>query len=203
MRRIAFTETEEIVEASHEAARVVSSGGVLLLPTESFYGLGTDPSREDGVAAVCALKGRPSDLGLPVLCADWEQLESLVVVPDRVRVKLSRLWPAALTVVLPEKTRLPAGRAGTLAVRIPAHRALRALLYRVGPLTGTSANRHGGAPSPSVDGALESLDGAPDLVLDAGPTAGGQPSTLVDLSGDDDEILRPGSCDWGGQIKEI
>lgn len=203
MRRFAFTEPEEIVAASREAARVVAAGGVLLLPTESFYGLGTDPSREDGVTAVCALKNRSFDHGLPVLCADWQQLESLVVVPEKHRVKLSRLWPAALTVVLPARTSLPAGRAGTLAVRIPAHDALRALLYRVGPLTGTSANLHGGPPCTSVDEALESLEGTPELVLDAGPTEGGQPSTLVDLNGDDAEILRPGSCHWDDPIPEI
>ena len=203
MRRIAFSKTEEIVGASREAERVVSAGGVLLLPTESFYGLGTDPRRVDGVTAVCALKNRSFDLGLPVLCADWAQLESLVVVPERYRVKLSRLWPAALTVVLPEKAPIPAGRAGTLAVRIPAHRALRALIYRVGPLTGTSANRHGGPPCTSANEALESLEGAPELVLDAGPTAGGQPSTLIDLSSDDAEILRPGSCRWDDPIPEI
>ena len=203
MRRLAFADTEEIAEASRAADRVISGGGVLLLPTESFYGLGADPNRADAVTSVCALKNRPFDLGLPVLCADWAQLESLVVVPERYRVKLARLWPAALTVVLPERAPLPAGRAGTLAVRIPAHRALRALLYRVGPLTGTSANRHGGPPPTSVEEALESLDGVPDLALDAGPTKGGLPSTLVDLNGDDVEILRLGACRWDDPISEI
>jgi L-threonylcarbamoyladenylate synthase len=203
MRRLPFSNAEEIAEASREAEQLIWAGGVLLLPTESFYGLGTDPSRVDGVTAVCALKNRALDLGLPVLCADWAQLESLVVVPERFRVKLSRLWPAALTVVLPEKAPLPAGRAGTLAVRIPAHGALRALLYRVGPLTGTSANRHDGPPCTCVDDALESLGGVPDLVLDAGPTGGGLPSTLVDLTGADVEILRLGSCGWDDPNPEI
>ncbi len=203
MRRIAFTEPGEIIEASQDAARVIDAGGVLLLPTESFYGLGTDPRRADGVTRICALKNRPLDHGLPVLCADWQQVESLVVVDERHRVRLSRMWPAALTVVLPTRTFLPAGRVGTLAVRIPAHDALRALLYRVGPLTATSANRHGEPPSTSVDQALGSLCGTPDLVLDAGRTGGGRPSTLVDLSGDDAIILRPGSCDWNDPTREI
>jgi len=203
MRRIAFAEPEEVADASYEAAAVIAAGGVLLLPTESSYGLGADPIRVDGVTAVCALKDRSLDLGLPVLCADWEQLESLVIVPEMFRVKLSRLWPAALTVVLRSKTSVPAGRAGTLAVRIPAHRSLRALLYRVGPLTGTSANRHGDPPCTSVDEALASLNGRPQLVLDAGPTEGGRPSTLVDLIGDEPEILRPGACRWDDPIPEF
>jgi tRNA threonylcarbamoyl adenosine modification protein (Sua5/YciO/YrdC/YwlC family) len=202
VRRLPFTEPEEIAEATREAVRVVAAGGVLLLPTETFYGLGADPSRAKGVTAVCGLKNRSLDHGLPVLCADWRQVESLVDVPERYRVRLSRLWPAALTVVLRARAVMPACRAQTLAVRIPAHDALRALLYRVGPLTGTSANRHGKPPCTSVDESLNSLCGTPDLVLDGGPTAGGQPSTLVDLSGDEAEILRPGSCPWGASIPE-
>jgi L-threonylcarbamoyladenylate synthase len=169
---------------------------VVLLPTESFYGLGVDPHNEGAVARVYDMKGRPPEMGLPVLCADWQQVESLVVVPGRFRVKLSRLWPAPLTVVLPTVASLPAARTGTLAVRIPAHGLVRALLYRVGPLTGTSANRHGAPPSTTVDGALGSLVGEPDLVLDGGPTAGGEPSTLVELSRDEPIVLRPGAGSW-------
>jgi L-threonylcarbamoyladenylate synthase len=191
-----FAEPGDVVEAIKVAGATVTAGGVLLLPTESFYGLGADPRNEKAVARISRMKARPGALGLPVLCADWEQVESLVIVPDAFRIKLSRLWPAALTVVLPTIEHLPAARRGTLAVRIPAHAELRALLYRLGPLTGTSANRHGDPPSVTVDGALETLVETPNLVLDAGTTAGGRASTLVDLSGGAAEILRPGACDW-------
>jgi tRNA threonylcarbamoyl adenosine modification protein (Sua5/YciO/YrdC/YwlC family) len=142
------------------------------------------------------MKDRPSELALPVLCADWRQLESLVAVPDFYRIKLTRLWPSALTVVLPTVDDVPAARRGTLAVRIPGHAELRALLYGIGPLTGTSANRHGDPPVTTVDDAVASLVGAPDLALDAGTTRGGEASTLVDLSGNRPEILRPGPCAW-------
>jgi tRNA threonylcarbamoyl adenosine modification protein (Sua5/YciO/YrdC/YwlC family) len=196
MIRLPFVEPHDVVEAVQAGGVTVAGGGVLLLPTESYYGLGSDPRSEAGVARVFSMKERPPELGLPVLCADWQQLESLVVVPKRFRTKLSRLWPAALTVVLPTVSDLPAAQRGTLAVRIPAHPELRALLYGVGPLTGTSANRHGDQPSTTVDGALASLAEAPDLGLDAGATAGGEVSTLVDLSGGEPEILRPGACSW-------
>ncbi|MEJ2190016.1 MAG: Sua5/YciO/YrdC/YwlC family protein, partial [Acidobacteriota bacterium] len=86
-----------------------------------------------------------------------------------------------------------AARAATLAVRIPVHTLLRALLYRVGPLTGPSANYHDGPPCTDVDQALGSLDGAPDLVLDAGTTAGGEPSTLIDLTAPEPRVLRRGA----------
>lgn len=196
MRRLAFIAPTEVAEAVAPTLEVVAAGGVVLVPSESFYGLAADPRCAPAVARVRALKDRPPELGLPVLCADWQQLEALVVVPERWRVKLSRLWPAALTVVLEAREPIAAASGGTLAVRIPAHRELRALLYRVGPLTGTSANRHGRPPSTTVDEALRSLVGAPELALDAGATAGGPASTLVDLSGAEARILRPGRCDW-------
>jgi len=203
VRRLPFSEPEEIVAAVLVAADVVADHGVLLLPTESFYGLGADPACADSVARICAMKERPSDLGLPVLCADWQQLESLVTVPGRFRVKLSRLWPSALTVVLPSTAGLAAARGNTLAVRIPAHAPLRALLYRVGPLTGTSANRHGDPPFSTADGAIDSLTEVPDLVLDGGPTPGGEPSTVVDLTGENPAILRPGAGAWEDPIPDL
>jgi tRNA threonylcarbamoyl adenosine modification protein (Sua5/YciO/YrdC/YwlC family) len=196
MIRLPFAAAGDVMEALEAAGATIRQGGVLLLPTESYYGLGADPWNEAGIERVFSLKARPGELGLPVLCADWQQVEALVVVAEEFRVKLARLWPAALTVVLPTVGDVPAARSGTLAVRIPAHAELRALLYRLGPLTGTSANRHGDAPSTTVDGALASLAEPPDLALDAGATAGGKTSTLVDLSGGEPEILRPGACAW-------
>jgi len=196
MKRLPFADREQAVAALSAAAEEVDRGGVLLLPTESFYGLGADPRRAAAVERIRAMKARPPGLDLPVLCADWEQVEALVVVPESHRVRLSRLWPAALTVVLPCRAEIAATSGATLAVRIPAHALLRALLYRVGPLTGTSANRHGDPPCTEVDGALRSLAEEPDLVLDAGPTAGGEPSTLVDLIAARPRILRPGASVW-------
>jgi L-threonylcarbamoyladenylate synthase len=113
------------------------------------------------------------------------------------------MWPAALTVILPSTTEVPAGCGNTLAVRIPSHDTLRALIYRTGPLTATSANRHGEEPFTTVGEALGSLASHPDLVLDAGRTAGGEPSTLVDLSGREATILRPGPVLWEYPIPEI
>ena len=196
MIRLPFVEPGDVADAVQLAISAVAGGGVLLLPTESFYGLGTDPRSEGGVARIFTLKDRPAEFGLPVLCADWQQLESLVVVPETYRVKLARLWPAALTVVLPTVEDISAARGGTLAVRIPGHAELRALLYRIGPLTATSANRHGDPPSTTVDGALASIAEAPDLVLDGGATAGGEASTLIDLSRGQPEVLRLGPCAW-------
>jgi L-threonylcarbamoyladenylate synthase len=194
--RLPFAENGDVLEAIEAGRATVEQGGVLLLPTESFYGLGADPWSKTAVERIFSMKVRPAELGLPVLCADWQQVEALVEVPDVFRIKLTRLWPAALTVVLPTVGDIPAARSGTLAVRIPDHPELRALLYRLGPLTGTSANRLGEPPSTTVDGAVATLADTPDLALDAGATAGGKTSTLVDLSRGEPEILRPGACAW-------
>lgn len=196
MTHLPFSESEDIKNALGTAAEVVAAGGVVLIPTESHYGLGVDPRRPEAVARVFELKGRPGGRALPVVCSDWEQVDSLVEIPQIHRVKLARVWPAALTVVAPCRSRVPASSTDTLAVRIPDLDRLRALLYRVGPLTATSANGHGEPPSPSVAGALGSLRGIPDLVLDGGILAGGPVSTLLDLSSGQAHEIRSGPVVW-------
>jgi L-threonylcarbamoyladenylate synthase len=196
VRRLPFREDADASAAGRAVADEVAGGGVVLLPTETFYGLAASPFDGPAVDRVLAAKGRPAELALPVLCSDWQQLEALVEVPQAHRARLSRIWPAALTVVLPCRRPLAASPGGTLAVRIPDHAMLRAVLYRSGPLTGTSANRHGRPPCVDPDQALASLLAPPDLVLDGGRTPGGAPSTLVDLSGAEPRVLREGSLRW-------
>ena len=182
MKIVAYSRPEDVGPALAAAAEAVRAGGVVLIPTESYYGLAVDPCHAGAVNRVLELKGRPDGLGLPVVCCDWQQVESLVDIPPVHRVKLSRLWPAA--------------RDDTLAIRIPDHDLLRVLLYRVGPLTATSANRHGDRPCSEVAAALSSLVGAPDLVLDGGELPGGRVSTLVDLSTEEGRVIRRGAVGW-------
>lgn len=196
MIRRRFTEPEHVQAVAAEVVDVVARGGVVLLPTESFYGLGVDPRSPSAVARVFAAKDRPRDLPLPVICADWQQIESLVAIPHRDRVRLGRIWPAALTVIADSRRSMAAAPGATLAVRIPGHAMLRALLYRVGPLTATSANRHRVPPSTSADDAIASLAAPPDLVLDAGGLGGGDVSTIVDLTGEEATVLRRGPVAW-------
>ena len=103
---------------------------------------------------------------------------------------------AALTAVLPSREEGPAVWEGALAVRIPDHPMLRSLLYRVGPLTGTSANRHGEEPCADPDSALASMVAEPELLLDGGTTAGGVASTVIDLTGAESRVLRAGAVAW-------
>ncbi len=196
MRVEAFRDGGDVRHVAGAVARVIASGGVVLLPTESYYGLAADPASATGVERIYRLKDRPAGRPLLVLCADWEQVGALVEVDPRWRIRLSRTWPGPLTVILPSRRPLAAAPSGNLAVRIPGSPLLRALLYRVGPLTGTSANRSGSPPHTVATEAVADLAGEPDLVLDGGRTPGGAPSTLVDLSGDEPRVLRIGPAPW-------
>lgn len=196
MRRLPFVVDGDARAAARAVGEVTTAAGVVLLPTETYYGLAADPLDPDAVGRVFAAKGRPAGMALPVLCSDWRQLEELVVVPEVHRVRLVRIWPAALSVVLPCRRAVAAAPGGTVAIRIPGHAMLRAVLYRVGPLTGTSANRHGEPACADPDSALASLVEPPDLVLDGGRTPGGEPSTVVDLTEDEPRVLRRGPVRW-------
>lgn len=196
MKRLRFISAEDASAAIEAAESAIGNHGVVLIPTETFYGLAASPFSRRGVRKILDLKQRPERMALPVLAADWSQVESLAEIPERFRVRLSRSWPGPLTVVLPCRQSMAAAPAGTVAVRVPGHSMLRGLLYRTGPLTGTSANRHGARSAIRADQALESLAGAPDLVLDGGPTKGVVSSTLVDLTTPEPKVLRIGGAPW-------
>jgi L-threonylcarbamoyladenylate synthase len=191
-----FADHEDVALAAEAVASVIDSGGVVLLPTETLYGLGTSPFSAEGVERIRVMKGRPEGGPLPVLCAGWVQVEELVSVSDRWKPRLRKEWPGPLTAVLPCRQELPVAAEGSIGVRIPDHELLRQLLGRIGPLTGTSANRHGAPPCSDVASAVQSLVEAPDLVLDGGPTPGGIASTVVRLAGHQAVVLRRGPVRW-------
>lgn len=178
--------------------RHLADGGVLIIPSESSYGLAVDPRNPDGVEAVYRLKGRDRGKPLPVVAADLRQILDLGVAPDSPGLAIAqRLWPAPLTVVLPiaEPLAATAGSA-TLAVRIPAHRRLHRLLMDLGcPLTATSANLSGepAVVEPSQLGVL--MAGGDAMLFDDGVLSGGAPSTLVRPNSGGVEVLRQGAFD--------
>ncbi len=198
--RIDFASESAAQAAVSIVSQVLTGGGVVLLPTETFYGLAAMPGDSLAVDRIRRMKGRPSDMAFPVLCANWNQVETAVEVPRQYRSILTDLWPGAITVVLPGRNWKPAASSdGSLAVRIPDHPVLCRLLEEVGPVTGTSANRHGAAPCRTVFEALNSLLEDPDLVLDGGPTFGGKSSTLVDLRPQPPRVLRKGPVVWSAE----
>lgn len=183
-----------------------SRGGVIAFPTESSFGLGVDPHSAAGVATVERIKRRRGSdedaelerKPLPVVVAELSQLAALGIDPDSDEVRrIAAFWPAPLTAVLPlAEGADPAAALGrrTLAVRIPDHPELRALLAAVGPLTATSANRTAEPPlltAREVTALLQEA-GVVDFSVVDGEAPGGPPSTLVAPSGDEIRILRQG-----------
>jgi len=179
-----------------ELRRLVERGGVAAIPSESSYGLGADPRNPHGVAAIYDLKGREAGKPLPVVAADLEQIAALGIDPEDPAVAAaSRCWPAPLTVIAPLTRALPAAAGGkTLAVRIPAHDRLRALLAELSTaLTATSANAAGAAPILDPGELEPLLRGSDAFVVDDGLLPGGPPSTLVEWHDGGFKVLRAGA----------
>jgi L-threonylcarbamoyladenylate synthase len=180
------------------AAGVLRAGGLVAFPTETFYGLGANALDPDAVARVFRAKGRPPDKPLLVLVDSVEMAGRLVVdIPDRARRLIARYWPGPLTLVLRARPSVPAAlTAGTatLGVRVSGHPVAHAVVRAAAlPVTAPSANPHGGPSPRSAAEVLAGLGARVDLVLDGGPTAGGAPSTVLDLTGDRPRLVRPGA----------
>jgi L-threonylcarbamoyladenylate synthase len=173
--------------AWEEAARTVQRGGVLAMPTESFYGLGASPLNEDAVRRVGIIKGRLAAKPILVLISALPELDRLAAeVPPGAAVLIKRFWPGPLTIIFPAARSLPdalTGGTGTVGVRQTAYPLLVELLRHVGPLTGTSANRAGEPPARTAEEVRRGLGADLDLILDSGPTPGGVPSTIVHTVG--------------------
>ena len=179
------------------AAAAIRGGGLVGYPTDTLYGLGADVHDPRAVAAVLAAKGRAAAMGIPVLIADPGDLERLTAsVPPEAWLLAERFWPGALTLVLERAPGLSDALTGgpNVAVRLPGHPTPRALVRLAGrPITGTSANQHGGPPPASADNVWWQLGGALAVLLDGGDAPVGLPSTIIDLTRAPAAILRRGA----------
>ena len=187
------------VSALAEKMRLVLvENGLIALPTESFYGLAVAPFNEQALARLWQVKGRSKEKPILVLIGEESQLEPLVRnIPPAATVLMNAFWPGPLTIVFPAAAGLSdAVTAGTrsVGIRFSAWQPLRELLRRIGPVTGTSANREGMPPPTTVEEIYHGLGDTLDLIVDAGPTPGGQPSTVIDAQGPI-RIIRDGAID--------
>lgn len=184
--------------AVEEATALIAAGQCVAVPTETVYGLAADATNGEAVAGIYAAKGRPSFNPLIVHVPDLETAQRIALFDDTARQLASQYWPGPLTLVLP--AREDAGiasivRAGlpTIALRVPAHPAMQALLRACGrPLAAPSANASGTISPTRAEHVLKSLKGRVPLIIDAGPTAQGLESTIVALTGGSPRLLRPG-----------
>ena len=183
--------------ALERAAAIIRDGGLVGMPTETVYGLGASALSEDAAVKVYAAKGRPSDNPLIVHVAFPAEAEAIAHTSDLYYAFAERFMPGPLTVILPKKNTVPAGVTGgldTVAVRCPAHPVAHELIRRAGvPIAAPSANRSG-CPSPTTaEHVLRDMDGRIEMILDGGPCEIGLESTVIRLTADGCEILRPGA----------
>jgi L-threonylcarbamoyladenylate synthase len=165
-------------------------GGMICYPTETFYGLGIDPWNVKGRERLYRAKGREAEKDLPVIAGDFAMVERICGSLDlRVRRLASRFWPGPLTLVLP----LKAGTS-TLAVRVSAHPIARQIsLAFGGPIVSTSANCSGESPVAEPAQLPQQILNEVDVLIDAGKTPGGEPSTIVAFTVEGVQILREGA----------
>jgi L-threonylcarbamoyladenylate synthase len=185
-------------ESLREAALLIRAGEPVAVPTETVYGLAADATDSNAVAAIYSAKGRPSFNPLIVHVADLAMAKRLADFSDVAHLLADRFWPGPLTLVLPlraDSGLSPLVTAGlpTVALRLPAHPAMRALIRESGcPLAAPSANRSGSISPTRADHVLASLDGKIRLILDEGPTSEGLESTIAAPEPDRVRLLRPG-----------
>jgi L-threonylcarbamoyladenylate synthase len=179
------------------ATDILRAGGAVAFPTETFYGLAAAALDPASVKRIFALKGRPDSKPLLVLVDSVAMAETVAHVSEPARALMKRYWPGALTLVLPARAIVPAdvmAGTGTLGVRVSSHPIAHALVRTLGePVTAPSANPSGLEP-PTTARAVDAYFGdGLDLVLDGGPTAGGVPSTVLDMTVDPPTIIRQGA----------
>ena len=179
------------------AADVLAAGGAVVLPTDTVYGVVVRADLPGAVERLAELKDRAAEQPVAVLVASIGQAEAVGVLSPAARRLAERWWPGPLTLVLPRRPGLGwdlGEPAATVGVRVPDHDLVRDLAEALGPLATTSANRHGEPTPPTAVEAAATLARPPDLVVDGG-TCAGQASTVVDVTGTEPVVLRPGPID--------
>ena len=199
-------------EGIAEAARILDSGGLVAVPTETVYGLAARADSAEAVARIYAAKGRPDFNPLIVHVAGLAQAERYADLSPEARALAQAHWPGPLTLVLPRRADAALAEAvtaglPTVALRAPAHPVMQALLAACAfPLAAPSANRSGFISPTCAAHVLASLDGRIDMVLDGGATTAGVESTIVAVRADGKvEELRPGPLPIGvrGEVRTL
>jgi L-threonylcarbamoyladenylate synthase len=187
----------ELARRVEEAAAVLRAGGVVVYPTETFYGLGALASAGEALERLARAKLRPEGKPLPLVAADRAQVAAVAILDAAAARLADRFWPGPLTLVLPARAGVHpaiAAGTGTVGIRIPGSEVARALAAAAGgALVSTSANLSGGPPLDRIAALDPALRARVDHVLDAGATRGGLPSTVVVLEGEAVRLVRAGA----------
>jgi L-threonylcarbamoyladenylate synthase len=176
---------------------LLKRGDLVVFPTDTVYGIGCDPYDVSALDRIYIAKGRPQSKAIPLLLADASVLGAVAgSLTKEARLLAQAFWPGALTLVIERKADLPPqlGSGNTIAVRVPAHTALRSLIADCGgALAVTSANRSGEPDPLSVQDAIDYLGESVALYIDGGYSKSSRPSTVVDCSGESFRVLRQGA----------
>ncbi|MBV9594174.1 MAG: threonylcarbamoyl-AMP synthase [Actinobacteria bacterium] len=179
------------------AARTVTGGELVVLPTDTVYGIGADAFDASAVAQLLAAKGRGRDMPVPVLVGSWDTIDGLVsFVPPQTRSLIEAFWPGGLTLVVEHAPSLSwdlGETRGTVAIRMPLHPVAIELLTKTGPMAVSSANVSGQPPALTAAQALDQLGDSVAVYLDGGPAAVGVASTIVDVTAETPRLLRAGA----------
>lgn len=179
-----------------KAVKIIKAGGLIVYPTDTVYGLGTNALNSQAVLRVFDVKNRPLDQALPLIVSGLEMAEELASVTEEAKRLAQAFWPGALTIILKKKPVVPSvvtgGKLG-VGLRAPNHAVPTIITKMSGlPLTATSANKHGGVNPIDVREVLNQLEEGIDLILDGGRTKVGISSTVIDLSRIPPLIVRKG-----------
>ncbi len=201
MRRVSVDPAAPQRDAIEEAAKWILAGRIVALPTDTLYGLASDPFSAAAVDALFAAKGRPGERAIPLIAADREQVERVLgPLTPLARTLADRGWPGPLTLVVSAPRSLAAavtGGTGTVGVRVPNHEVARAIARMAGrPVTATSANVSGAPATDDPDRVEAALGDRIEMLVDVGRTAGGPPSTVVDVTGAEPRLIRAGAVAW-------
>lgn len=197
MTRFDCSDAEERAAGLKEAVTAVRRGELVVLPTDTVYGIGADAFTPDAVQALLDAKARGRDMPVPVLVGSVSAANALVEEMSPYGDDLiEAFWPGALTIVCRHGPSLAwdLGEArGTVALRMPQQQVALELLGEAGPTAVSSANRSGSPPATTVDEAAGQLGDAVSVYLDDGPCADPVPSSIVDLTGPVPRLLREGA----------
>lgn len=194
---IEIRELDKEADQIREAGRILKSGGLVAFPTETVYGLGGDALNPESSRKIYEAKGRPSDNPLIVHICRFEDLEPIVAkIPENARKLAEKFWPGPLTMILPKSDRVPTETTGglnTVAVRMPDNPIALALIEAAGGYVAAPSANTSGKPSPTLAKYVkEDMDGRIDMILDGGALGIGLESTIIDLTSEVPEVLRPG-----------
>jgi tRNA threonylcarbamoyl adenosine modification protein (Sua5/YciO/YrdC/YwlC family) len=195
--RYDLTDSEQRDAGLTAATTAIRAGELVVMPTDTVYGLAADAFDPAAVSRLLAAKGRGRQMPPPVLVGSVATLDALASAPPAwARDLVAHYWPGPLTIVVREQSSLQwdlGETRGTVAVRMPDDPAALELLGRTGPLAVSSANLTGRAAATDADQAAAMLADRVSVILDAGPTAGDRPSTIVDCTAAQPRVLRVGA----------